>query len=288
VLVACLFAYEIIRFKRLTRFFAFAAGTFLLLAVLQNIFVHNEAGYLAQCKIRAKIVSVNVGAYAKGLYYMWGQGRDRVFHGVLFIILNGLAVIGFLARIRKKITFFEIFTLLYMGVLLVWPITARRFLIPVMPLYVYYVFSGVGAINVFERKAIETSAFILLIAAVFYSYGIRYEGMDFGPILNGVTKEESVQLFDYVKKEPDEGRVYIFRKPRVLALFTGRRASIYHQTEDDGELWYYFRKIGATHIIVGPSSLKNSEFFASFAERHWERLQKVFSNADFTVYAIIK
>jgi hypothetical protein len=113
-------------------------------------------------------------------------------------------------------------------------------------------------------------------------------------VTEGVSKAESVALFDYVRSETAEDDVMIFIKPRVMSLLASRRTSAYHMPADDAELWDYFRRIGATHLVVVDSEEAMAEaedparvaYLREFADRNAARLRSVFTNADFSVYRI--
>ena len=81
----------------------------------------------------------------------------------------------------------------------------------------------------------------------------------------------------------------VFRKPRALALYTGRRASVYHVTGDN-ELWAYLRQIQATHIVVSTGPFgeppDDASFLGPFVSRHSQKLDQVYTNHRFNVYRV--
>src|SRR5262245_54299136 len=219
-----------------------------------------------------------------GLYILHAK---KAFQLPMFAGMSGLAIIGYFTRIRQQITYFELFPVLYSIPLLILlqPIE-MRYLFPLMPFYLFYAFLGIRAVS--QTKERESLAFLAILIVFLVTYSAQYARLDYGPIREGVTKAESQQLFDYIRKETNEADVFAFRKPKALALFTGRRASALHQDPDDQALWKYLRQIKATHLLWGPSQLEPDyqEFLRSFITRNQDHLQETYANADFRLYKI--
>jgi hypothetical protein len=285
VLLPCLVVYDLIRNRRPTAFaFIIVALTFVLIA-LQNVFLHSEGSYAGQLGINPSMAVGQVSMYMSELSAFWAGDIHRAFRLAVFLAISGLAISGYVARIRESITIFELFTAFYIIPLFLLPIpTDVRYLMPIIPLYIFYVFRGLQV--VFPRK--ERAVSLTLMAVFVTIYVLQYAKLDYGPIHDGITKSEARQFFDYVKRETNENAVLIFRKPRALALFTGRKASIWHQPKDDQELWNYIQQINATYLIVGPRHLDpaGQEFFRGFVARRVDRLEATYENADFQVYRI--
>jgi len=103
-----------------------------------------------------------------------------------------------------------------------------------------------------------------------------------------------VALFDFVRENTATDDVIVFVKPRVMALLTGRDSSTFHTPQEDRELWEYFDRIGASHVVsvVNDSAFHNFEsaqrlaWFRDFVDRNDDRFVRVFENQDFRVYEI--
>jgi len=101
-------------------------------------------------------------------------------------------------------------------------------------------------------------------------------------------------MFDYINDETEEDDVIVFIKPRVMAMLTSRKSSVYHTPDDDQELFDYFDEISATHLVV----VENDDAFLyaeipsrlvyirSFVERNKDELTPVFVNNDFSIYRV--
>lgn len=286
-LVPSLLIYDIIKRKRPSRFAIKVTILVVFFIILQNVFLHNESSYFKLLTISYKVIFGNILSYIRSLSNIWNNGFSEVFKIALFVFISGLAIIGCLTRVKSGITIFEIYFVLHMAIVIIWPMNqGTRFLIPVIPLYLFYSFLGVQKISSFHGNKLGISVPIILVVAIFISYAIRYIKIDYGPIREGIAKKETVDLFSYIKQSTKEGDVFIFRKPRVLFLYTGRRASIYHQPQDDKELWNYFHEIKANYVIVGQVFRSDVTFLSHFVEKYKDHFREVYSNPDFKVYRI--
>ncbi len=296
VLLPCLFIYYIFKSKKLG-----LAGISTLL--LTPIVIYLQTRYSQVFNAYTGHLGINqkefVLAYSKQLIQFfsefWINGYSKAFRLVLFATLTGLAITGYVARVRKKgLTCFELFLPLYLLPFVLLPISVvLRFLIPVAPLMIFYSFLGIQAVSKLaqeRQQKVERLIFIAVMVAIFGSYAGQYTKLEYGPIQNGITKNEAQQLFEFVRNEVGENEVVVFRKPRALSLFTGRAAAVWHNSTEDEELLDFFRQINASYLIVGPENVEpyDQTFIRKFLDRNPMRFQQTFTNADFQVYRIVK
>jgi len=199
-------------------------------------------------------------------------------------VFCGLAVLGYLVRARERVTILEVFFPLYVAVILCWPAEQGfRFFIPIMPLLLFYSFLGLEKIRALGRVQLERTAFIVLMTAVSLSYAGEYSTMDFKSPGMGVHSENAREFFRFVTEQTRKDDIFVFAKPRALALFTGRHAAACHTPRDDTDLWNFFQRIHATYAALGPMDDKSLRLLV---ERYGDRFDPVYSSADFRVYRI--
>lgn len=291
ILIPCLFVYDLLRFRRPVRFTLIATLLFFFFAALQALFLHCDSGYWGLLKKAAAstlfidLITWKLLLFPKSFFVLWENGYSLLGGLLLSLTIFLFSVAGLRVRLMGKITVYEIFLLLYL--IVIWPIGVNtRFLIPIVPLCLFYAL--VGAEKIFSSANSKKAGFLfpLIIAAVFISYAGKYSRQDFGPISGGVNKKETIELFNHIQRNTEPGDIFVFRKPRVITLYTGRSAAVYHQMEpeSDSHLWTYFQSIGASYLVVSPEIDK--AYWPSFIKRHRERLDEVFSNGDFKIYKI--
>ena len=143
------------------------------------------------------------------------------------LALTALAVLGFSARLRTRLSIYEVFTVTYLLFLLLYPIKEEpeRYSLPVWPLVLLYAFSGAVVLGEWfgTRSRVAVPALLCTVLATLYV--ARYESMQFGPIPYSVTDPPSRELFSAIRGTLPRDVVLIARKPTIVALFTDRRAA---------------------------------------------------------------
>lgn len=305
VLPAALCLYELIRFKRLSRFAVVAilvTGT--LIALQTMLFSNVGSGYLSLFKSLAtrdlaKLFLDNVIAYSSSLSKFLDNGHSILITRALFVMVSLLAALGLRRIIKDGVTILEVFLFLYLMALIVTPFTDHRYLFPIIPLFFFYACIGAIELRSLVRGHVWQYVPIIVAGVLILSYSSKYTTLDFGPIREGIERNESKELFQYLRAHTHPDEIIIFRKPRALALFTDRRASVYPRPSDnsstsDGTAWNYFHDIQASYLIVGTTawarnsrSIQDTQWERQFVERYKECFEEVFVNADFTVYKMV-
>lgn len=283
VLIPCLLIYELIRTRRLSWFAMVTTLASLSLIMSQGLLLSGGHSSFSLLGSNLAALVSNANAYGRTLRLVWNSGYSDVFDQVLFIVLLALALWGYWCRIRDGITSFEVFVPLYAASILVWPYLQGRYVIPLIPMVLFYSFIGIVKAPVPKRKVFEPTSAVVLILLIMISYCGQYSRANFGPIPEGVGRETTVQMFNFIINNTDTRDVLICRKPRALALFTGRSATVYRPGQDDGELWSFAQSIGAKYLVVGPV---DSADIMTFVGRHQNNLEVVYTNADFKLYSI--
>ena len=304
VLLVSLVVYELVRYKKLSWFAItalFVAGT--LIAIQGTLLSNIGSGYLDLFKQNttrdiAHLFLANIMSYLVSLSTFLDNGHSKVIKIAFFIMVSLLAVLGLRRRIDDGISVLEVFLFLYVVALVISPVQAFRYLFPIIPIYFLYACIGAIEIRSLTSRAGLQYVPVILAALVAVSYASKYVTLDYGPMQEGIARQESTELFQYIHSHTKPDDVIIFRKPRALALLTGRRVSIYpmpvqHADSSDGEAWKYFHAIGARYLVVGatawarnPIDLRDIEWERTFAANCKQRCEAVFSNGDFQVYEL--
>jgi hypothetical protein len=259
------------------------------LMMLQKTLLPSDASYFDQLQFDLRLF-VQVGVdLVKAMGMFFDNGYYFYPRIILFVSLSILAAIGFVDRLRERPTahaFFAVFSFL---LLVFWPYAdwQRRYLMPILPLYFYYACEGLcrlGTISLLTR--LERPAAVALSLAVLVSYGACFTRLEMGPFRQGVSTPEAVALFDFIRTRTQPDDVFMFQKPRALALFTGRRSSGHQEQPSDEQLWTYLRQINATHVVVTPQFPNSHRLLGSFIARYPGQFDSVFHQGDITVYRI--
>jgi len=146
-------------------------------------------------------------------------------HPVLLMLLLVLMVVGFVARVRSNAGFsiVEIFVALYLIMLVAYPIPqGPRFVLPTEGLLLAYGVIGLRVLfdlisgNRWGRNAVTA----VLLGTLVYCAAATWKDRGF---YDGVLKSPAMEsLAAWMKENTGPDEHYLFRKPRALALLTGR------------------------------------------------------------------
>ena len=289
VLIPALFLLATIYWKRGGRAIAASAFLALLPCLIQWKLIGGEATYADELKFSLPTLVAdsfrNAFTYSWSMATFWENPYTKILRDIIFVCFSLLAAMAYFRRIRTSPRIYEIFLPLYLCVLLLYPNAAgARYLIPIFPLYVVYGLEEAESIR--QRLKVPRVAPILvpLLSLVFLSYGLEFHHSDFGPYKEGVTDQQSRALFSFIKSNTSDKDVFVFRRPRALALFTDRSASVYPLPEKELNPCHYFQTIGATYLIEAP--VLDDPAFDEFLKGESPAKELVFRNASFGVFRV--
>ncbi|HSG80899.1 MAG TPA: glycosyltransferase family 39 protein [Gemmatimonadota bacterium] len=284
-LVLTLFVFEVIRTRRVPRQALLMTALVVVLQQVQRLALGPTGGYLGFWRLEPLAVLHRVAAYPVELKYLFWNGYVNGIAVALALIFTGLAIYGYVASLRRGITLAEVFVVCYLAPLVLWPMRPNiRFMIPLIPLYLCYALQGLQLLGLRLSGRSHAGASLALVVLVAGSYASGYARADHGRLREGVLAPESVALFEFVRSQAQPGDHFIFFKPRVLSFFTGVRSSVEYYPAEPAELWDYYSRAAATHVIgrVG------DEKFEAFVAGNGGSLVRIFQNDDFVVCRILR
>jgi hypothetical protein len=295
VLLPAVLLYDLLRYRRITLPAVLSVVVFGTAAVAQSLLMKStDASYLDQYNVGPGVFLHNAMCYVMELAAFWHNAYFKLPGAILAAIITALALWGYVASVRRKVTVLEIFPVLYVIAVLLFPgYAGRRYLQPIFPIYLYFAAQGLRQVWLMRNAAIRRTVFAVLLLGITVSYAASFTRLEL-EVTEGATKPESMAMFDFIIKQTDPDDVMIFIKPRVMALLTERRTSVYHMPSEDSQLWDYFDQIGAGYIVVvenaaafeGAESPARIEYLRDFATRNAKHLTPIFNNADFRIYKI--
>jgi len=223
--------------------------------------------------------------------------------------LAGLALLFLYARrLLRGADLIDIFFALYLLVLLVYPGGTLRYLVPVLPVMLLYLFEGIDAI---QGKAWLRPAFrCLLVLTLLFAYATGYGRKNLTTIPHGVTSPEARGLFQHIRERTPPDAVILCHKPRVIHFYTGRTAAPYYrpfedwfrrleisrrrhtgQTSDltDADFGWRFeliREVGAEYLLQSDHSSYDRTILVAMLERYPERFTLLHTTTHFRLYRI--
>ncbi|HEV8303589.1 MAG TPA: hypothetical protein VGQ25_01395 [Gemmatimonadales bacterium] len=293
VLVPTFLAHDLIRRRRVGAPAMAACAVFVLLAAAQYFVWLGDRSYLDQLTVTPALLERNALDYARSLSDLWTNGYSDVARKAFFLASSGLAALGYANALRvgmREAGWPDVFPWLYLAPVIAWPsFQGIRFLIPVIPFYLLYCLRGTRDLDETVARRWGRKHLVLagLSAAAAVTYAAQYSRVQFGGFPTGVARPENVAFFDFVKTATDSNAVFVFSKPRALALYTGRKASAPFDPADPCLLWRYFAEIGASYVVTGPDQPEfDVAYLHRFVDQYPDDLRPLWRNGEVAVYRI--
>ncbi len=198
------------------------------------------------------------------------------------LVIVALVLIALLRNIRK-VQAVELFTVLYLALIFLWPQvwTDRRFLLPLLPVLLVHAAAGLVWCFDFLRVrrpvwALPAAAVLLVLLTVpdnvrairftqrcqtFYRQGDRLAC--YPPPWRAF-----VQAAEWVKANTPADAIVISRKPRLFYYFGQRRGDVYPFTSDDDAMFTFLDDIGADYVVVAPLSATTYRYLVPVINNH--------------------
>ena len=286
VLFPSLFIWEVLHSRRLPR-----RGVWMSLIVgsagvaLQALAIRGEASYADNINFTPAVILRHLSEYG------WSLRNEFLsipgFAGSLFLgFLILLGLVGYAASVRRDITLLEVFAPAYLIVVALWTSDQDlRFLLPIIPLWLLYVSTAIVWLSDFGGRTLSRSVGIALALMLAVSYTNYFAKASYRRNSNGTNDSGFQSVNEFVRdKTPPKG-VILFSKPRLLALLTGRKSSIY-PAGTATEIVSYGRQIGAEYVIAADAFENDRRILLPAVAGHPNLFEPIFRSGGFAVYQI--
>lgn len=262
---------------------AILAGALAVALIGTHSLVFRGAGsYLDQLHSPWHVLPHHLMAYFWNLRHIF-FGAGGIFGWLFLLVLIVLGGAGLAIRLRERIAPAEAFSLSYGLLVLLWASDEdTRFLIPILPMWFLYI---AVALRRLPARA-GACAGVALCSAAAGGYAVRYSAVDVGSIRGGLGDPAFVRVCDYIGGHTPQGSVFLFAKPRLLALVTGRPTAAYHQPKSDAELWNYFHDISARYVLVNREFPEDRDYLEPLLLRNPVAAHSLYSQGPFQLYGI--
>ncbi len=263
-----------------------------ILITLQAFWIPGTGSYFAALQGSLSELSGRLVTYARLYHDSFSHlfpFRAALPRHVLFDITLGVALAGYVRRLRKGLTVFEIFVPAYLGVVLIWPaFQGMRFLIPVLPFFLLYAFEGAAFLlkTLSLKRPVQAAilAGFVIILALSYQDGLK---IAFFQRIDDIGVPETQQMFAYIREETPQDAVIVFYKPRAMRLFTGRRAWVAKIPPLNTPVLEQIRSVNGQFLVVEWSNpLSEQPDWLAAAEENPGIFTPVFENTRFRVFRI--
>jgi hypothetical protein len=252
---------------------------------LQMALLPGEGSYADQEHLDIPLMARHTVDYAwwvrKMLFALSGPGGSIV---LCLLLVTGL--IGYWIAIRRSITILEIFGPAYLALVLLWTSDPDgRLLLPIVPLWFLYVSIAVLRLREIRKPRLAGAVAGALASLFLCSYASYFAGAPYGPITDGPADKGFVSACHFLVAQTRPETAVLFRRPRLLAVLTGRKSSIYPFAAD--RIVSYATKIGATYVVTGEPFAEDRKILIPAVTSRPDLFQAVFRSGGFAVYRLL-
>jgi hypothetical protein len=293
ILAVVLIIFSLLRSRRISLQTGMAIGLFIILALIQNVYIKGTESYFNSLPKSVGGFLSSFGLltdYYLDLYTKIFTFGNRIFEIMLFTILLELSICGYIVQIKKGVKIYEIFVIIYIGALLMWPSRqGYRFLIPVLPFFFLYAFYGLQVlINFFKnRRFLKPILFAIVLLLTIFYYSDLYKRTFPLPISSDISAPVTKELFKFVKEETTSTEVIVFFKPRALALFTHRNSVLVTPYLPGDEVFESLKDFNTQYVIVRLNYPNDAQpAWIDFIAQRPQNFDRVFENEGFMMYKV--
>lgn len=250
---------ELLRKRRITKFLIAAAAAFVPLMLLNNLLFHSDGGYAHQFTFSVPTVARHALDYGGFFSYVFANPVSNRYRYVLWALSLVPVAFGIWNRLRRGVSVTEMYVLTLLAVDSVYWTTNARYLLPIMPIYLVYLFEGFQAIakHFPQRLTLPlkaAAAALLLSAPIANAFLVRPKPND-----TLVTAPKYEELCKVVRLQTASNSLLIFWNPRVLVLSTSRLASGWPEGKPE-EVIHYLRRVHPNYVIADKSRAEDQRF----------------------------
>ena len=200
---------------------------------------------------------------------------------IIYLMTIPFVILGLLEKIKKDYLYFA-FSISTVFVYILAPgRDGLRYLFPIIPFYLYFLFSGINKISlILSNKNIKIDMglmagiplillFLLTISVNIYGQYNMKEN-----IMPGPYQKDSVELFNYILLNTNKDSIVIFDRPRLITLYTNRKSAKIANFDK-------IKESGADFVVCSRNSQVDLEM-----QKFSQEVKKIFMNNAFNLYRL--
>jgi len=280
-IIFSVFPFALFRYRRVPRSAIVAVAIFAAFAGLQSRLVSVNSDYLRIVNLIETTRTQNIHFYLGVMTHFWDAGIGAFPRFAIFAIATSLCVVGAFRQSLKSVDLPTFFCLGYGLFLVFWPHQQARYILPLIPVYLYYLVRGLDAASEFATQRSRTAGtltFALLTGVMVLAYAGKYTASGFTTSLYAWDNAAQRQLYALVRTSTPVDAVIIASAPRALALYTERQTAQFPEQLDTENFVKYITKIGATYVLISRTDVRHLASLSAYIP------EAVFSNPNYILY----
>jgi len=215
-----------------------------------------------------------------------GQSFEWISTLTKFLMV-ALFIPGIIVSFYRKPGFDDWLFFTYLLILLLYPYHQGgfRFLMPVLPIMLKYIFISVGQIlNLLRSKSPLPSITLLIVILLQYIPGNIDHVQSMSLPEQGPNELAAVRTFNFIHDLPDDA-VVVFLKPRALSFYSGRKSAYFIRNIIPDQLPGLFNRMNAHYFLLCHENKKvNDELLKTFISGNREKLRIIWRDSYFELY----
>jgi 4-amino-4-deoxy-L-arabinose transferase-like glycosyltransferase len=217
------------------------------------------------------------------------ENRYIFFSTLMKSLMLSFLLLGFYLRMKRGIEFIDILLIAYMLVLYAYPYSSAgfRFLIPVTPILLLYAVEGLYFLTeTLQWK--KTILYCLCIISFFAVYKFEWNSIldNQNKVEQGPQRMDSKAAFDFISNNTGKNARILFKKPRALALYTGRNCFVNNPDSPFEKLNEQIKEYNINYILINDEI--SDQAIKSFISQEHERVNLVWNNSAFRLFKVLK
>ena len=281
-LVPCIIIFGLLRYRRVLRFSIVASVVFIVLASVQSRFVSSDSDYLRGAFLDVRTPLRNLHFYVGTASLIWDAGIGSSTRIVIFAIATCLFFVGAWRAGREPLDIASVFFVGYALFLVFWPIHQARYLLPLLPVHMYFILRGLYAVRELISRSWSSAGRIVTISLaciLLFAYFGKYRTSNFEHRSEGFDDSPSMQFYDFIRNATPQNAVFVAGAPRAIALYAGRQAARFPDRMDKENLIKYVNKVNATYLVASP--VDNPQWLSLC--KSISRAEPIFSNQSYII-----
>ncbi len=228
--------------------------------------------------------------YNTGVLRAFFEPWNDNWHFVSIISASMIFTFIILGMIRKMILqydFLDSFFIVYLIVIFVYPYSNAgfRFLLPLIPVLLIYLVKGLMSVDTGIRfNSTKTAIALALVVLFSYKKGITDVYKSKYVISEGPQVEENKVMFSFIKDSLETDARFSFKRPRALALYTGRSAMTHRKDATIEEIDKNIRSKNIRYILINSEDYDQN--ILDYIGANGNKINKIWENSRNTIYRI--
>ena len=280
-IIFSVFLFALFRYRRVPRSVIVAVAIFGVFAALQSRLVSINSDYIRIVNLIESTPQQNLHFYLGVISHLWDAGIGAFPRFAIFAIATSLCVVGAFRQSLKSVDLPTFFCLGYGLFLVCWPHQQARYILPLMPVYLYYLVRGLNAASEFAAQRSQTAGTLtvaLLTGVMLVAYAGKYTASAFTTGLYAWDSASQRQLYALVRTSTPVDAVIIASAPRALALYTERQTAQFPEQLDRENFLKFITKVGATYVLLSRTDVRHLASLSACIP------EPVFSNPNYILY----